>query len=106
MVVNSFIRGFKYFVNEHMRGVSTKYLGFYIKWFQFINQSKLIAYKKEELKFDLTEVVCDNIANDRFGFELYRKSEISFLKFLKQNGRSNFGYCKNHYYFDPYKMVA
>ena len=56
MVVNSFIRGFKYFVNEHMRGVSTKYLGFYIMWYQFINQSKIQRHKMiyqllaEELK--------------------------------------------------------
>ena len=69
-----------------MRGVSTKYLGFYIMWYQFINQSKIQAFKKEEIKFDLADVVCDNITKDRFGFELYPKSEISFLKFLKQNG--------------------
>jgi hypothetical protein len=87
-----------------MRGVSTKYLSFYIKWYQFINQSKLQAFKKEELKFNLTDEICDNVVEDKFGFELYRQSELSFIQFLKNNGRTNFGDCKHHYYAN--KMAA
>lgn len=102
--INSYIRGFKYLINEHLRGVSTKYLPLYIKWYQFIHQSKLQAFKKEELKFDLTDEICENIIDDRFGLELYRQSEVSFIKFLKNNGRTNFGDCKNHYYAN--KMAA
>jgi transposase-like protein len=96
--VNSYIRGFKYFVNEHMRGVSTKYLEFYVKWYQFINESKLQAFKKEEVRFNLTDEVCDNLVEDRFGFELYRQSEVGFVRFLQNNGRTNYGDCKNHFY--------
>ena len=87
-----------------MRGVSTKYLTLYAKWYQFINQSKVQAFKKDELKYDLTDVVCDNVVKDNFGIELYRQSEISFVRFLNQNGRSNFGDCKNHYYAE--RMAA
>lgn len=102
--VNSFIRGFKYFVNEHLRGVSTKYLTFYIKWYQFLNQSKLKAFKKEELKFDITDDITSNIINEKFGLELYRQSELSYMRFLKNNGRTNFGDCKHHFYVS--KMAA
>jgi transposase-like protein len=102
--VNAFIRGFKYFVNEHLRGVSTKYLEFYIKWYQFIQESKNQIQKKEELKFDLTNEVCGTITKDNFGIELYRQSELSFIQFLKNNGRTNHGDCKHHYYAN--KMAA
>ena len=96
--VNAFIRGFKFFVNEHMRGVSTKYLDFYVKWFQFINESKVKAFKKNELKFNLVDEICDNVVQDKFGIELYRQSELSFVRFLNNNGRTNHGDCKHHYY--------
>jgi transposase-like protein len=101
---NSLIRGFKYFVNEHMRGVSTKYLEHYIKWYQFIHESKLQMHKKDELKFNVTDEICDTIAKDKFGIELYRQSELSFIRFLKNNGRTNHGDCKHHYYAN--KMAA
>ena len=96
--VNAFTERFKHFVNGHMRGVSTKYLGFYIKWFQFINESKVKERKDEELKFNLTDVVCDNVVKEKFGIELYRQSELSFIRFLNHNGRTNYGDCKHHYY--------
>jgi transposase-like protein len=96
--VNAFTRSFKFFVNEHLRGVSTKYLSFYAKWFQFIQENKNQMLKKEELKFNLVDEICNNVAKEKFGIELYRQSEISFVKFLKNNGRTNFGDCKHHYY--------
>lgn len=81
-----------------MRGVSTKYLGLYVKWYQFLNESKIHAFNKEELKYNLTDYVCQNIIKDKFGFELYRQSELIFIMFLKNNGRTNHGDCKHHYY--------
>ncbi len=98
--VNAFIRNFKYFVNEHLRGVSTKYLPFYIKWYQFINDSKEQVFKKDILKFNLADKVCNTMVEDRSGLELYRQSETGFLRFLNNNGRTNYGNCKHHYYAD------
>jgi hypothetical protein len=89
---------------KHLRGVSSKYLNFYIKWFQFIQESKNQLSKKEELRFNLVDEICENVAQDRFGIELYRQAEVSFVRFLKNNGRTNFGDCKNHYYAN--KIVA
>lgn len=102
--VNAFTRGFKFFVNEHLRGVSSKYLSFYVKWFQFIQASKVQVLKKEELKFNLVDEICDNVIQDKLGIELYRQAEVSFGRFLKNNGRTNHGNCKHHYYAD--KMAA
>jgi hypothetical protein len=102
--LNAFIRGMKYFVNEHLRGVSTKYLPFYIKWYQFIHQSKTKAFKRDILKFNLTDNVCENVVYDRKGLELYRQAETGFVRFLNNNGRTNFGSCKHHYYAN--KMAA
>lgn len=102
--INAFVRGFKYFVNEHLRGVSSKYIGLYASWFQFLNQCKVEAFKKEELRFNVTDEICENIVEDKIGLELYRQTEVSFARFLKENGRTNFGDCKHHYYAN--KMAA
>lgn len=96
--VNSYIRGFKYFVNEHLRGVSTRYLDFYVEWYKFIHASRLRAFNKEKVIFNVTDEVCSTLVKDRSGFELYRQSEVSFIRFLNNNGRTNYGDCKNHYY--------
>jgi len=96
--LNSYIRGFKYFVNEHLRGVSTKYLDFYVEWYKFIHASKLRAFNKEKVIFNVTSEVCDNLVKDRTGLELYKQAEVSFVRFLSNNGRTNYGDCKNHYY--------
>jgi hypothetical protein len=98
--VNAYIRGFKTLVNEYMRGVSTKYLPFYIKWYQFAVNTRNHVAKMNELKFNIADKICDNVIEDKFGFELYRQAEVSFVRFLKNNGRSNYGDCKNHFYAD------
>ena len=99
--INAYTRDFKNFVNKHMKGVSTKYIGFYAKWFEFIvNTSKVIAKvsKRKSFGFNLADNICNNILADSVGLEFYRQSEYSFLNFLKINKRSNWGSCKNHYY--------
>ena len=101
--VNAYVRNFKDFVNKHLHGVSTKYLTSYAKWFEFVCQAKAIV--KQELqsadkivRFNITENICENVVSDRIGLELFRQAEYSFIRFLTNNNRSNFGNCKNHYY--------
>lgn len=96
--VNAHTRNFKDFVNSHMRGVSTKYLDFYVKWFQFTHQCRLELLNREKIKFDLADEICESVVEDKLGIELYRQSEISFQMFLKNNGRTDHGNCKNHFY--------
>ena len=98
--VNAYIRNFKAFTNVHMRGVSTKWLPFYAKWFQHFIYVRNQLSKLSELKFDFTDKMHENLVQDTNGLEMYRQAEISFQKFLKNNGRSNFGDCKHHYYAD------
>ena len=100
--VNAYIRNFKDFTNKHLRGVSTKYLISYAKWFEFVNLAKSIIKKQlktdVKVKFNIADNICKNIVTDHIGLELYRQSEYRFEQFLRINGRSNFGDCKNHYY--------
>ena len=102
--VNAYTKNFKSFVNEHLRGVSTKYLELYAKWFQFVTESRSRILAGEKLKFNIIDGICDQAVSDRSGAELYKQSELTFQKFLKNNGRTDFGDCKNHYYAD--KMAA
>jgi transposase-like protein len=101
--VNAYAHGFKSFINREMHGVSTKYLDFYVKWFEFmINVKKQIESKidnySSKIKFDLTDKICENILADNNGLEFFRQSEISFDRFLNENGRTNWGVCSTHYY--------
>ncbi len=101
--INAYMRDFKSFVNDRLKGVSTKYLAFYAKWFQFINDCKnkikSLLNSDEKMKFDIQSTICDNVVDDKIGFELFRQSEYSFVKFLEHNGRTNYGTCRNHYYY-------
>lgn len=100
--INAYTREFKNFVNKHMKGVSTKYISFYAKWFEFImNTKKMIQNRISEakpLRFDFADEICYNVLDDLNGLELYRQSEYSFTNFLKVNRRTNWGNCKYHYY--------
>lgn len=100
--INAYSRDFGNFVNRHMKGVSTKYIGFYAKWFEFIvNTTKFIKAKISEgksIRFNIADDICSNILDDTFGLEFYRQSEYSFLNFLRANGRTNWGDCRTHYY--------
>lgn len=96
--VNAYTRGFKDFVNGHLRGVSTKYLELYARWYQFYHESKRQMNAKERLEFAGQDRICESVVNDSAGLEIFRQSEISFQRFLLNNGRSNYGDCKNHFY--------
>jgi hypothetical protein len=99
--VNAYIRDFKNFVNRTLKGVSTKYLNNYVKWYQFINVVKNIVRKKlneNVVKFDVVDEICSEVVSDKKGLELFRQTEYSFVKFLEQNYRTNYGDCNNHYY--------
>ena len=101
--VNAYTRGFKDFVNKHMRGVSTKYIGLYAKWYEFIVNVKKEIQKKinkadETVKYNIDDKLCYNVLSDYNGLEFFRQSEVSFLWFLKANGRHNFGNNATHYY--------
>lgn len=96
--VNAYTRGFKDFVNGHLRGVSTKYLEQYACWYQFYHKSKYDMNSGEQLKFNVADNICSNIVEDNVGNELFRQSEVSFQMFLQNNGRGNYGECKNHFY--------
>ena len=96
--INAYAKHFGDFINKHLKGVSTKYLSFYAKWFQFIcntkNQLNKITSKIEVME----NIICDKVIESSFGLEMYRQAEYSFISFLKSNKRSIFGHCKNHYY--------
>jgi len=110
--INAYTRGFKDFINKQMRGVSTKYLSYYAKWYEFITNAKSIVKKQlvnnnKKVKFNIVDKICNNVVTEFTGLELYRQSEYSFITFLKQNGRTNFGDCKTNYYSKKlYKLVA
>ena len=96
--VNAYIRDFKDFVNKHLKGVSTKYINSYAKWFEFIINTRKKIREIKNIKFNIADDICNNVLADYNGLELYRQSEYSFVNFLKNNGRTNFGNCKKHYY--------
>ena len=100
--INTYARDFKDFVNKRLKGVSTKYIGQYAKWFQFHHAAKTMINNKidagDKVKFNITDQVCREIVGDNAGLDNYRKLEIDFQDFLKENDRTDFGLCKNHYY--------
>jgi len=101
--INAYMRNFKNFVNKDLRGVSTKYLGFYSKWFQFLNTAKEnikkeLVNQKSKVSFNIIDNICNEIIVDKLGLEMYRQSEKHYKYFLKENGRTDFGTCKHHYY--------
>jgi len=100
--VNAFTRDFKDFVNKRLHGVSTKYLGQYANWFMFLHDVKIQVDKKlaagDKIRFNITDNICKTIVNDNVGLEKYRRLELNFQGFLKENGRTIHGRCRNHYY--------
>ena len=108
--VNAYTRGFKDFVNKYMRGVSTKYIGLYAKWYEFIvNVKKEIQRKlsniEDTINYNITDKLCTNVLTDFNGLEYYRQAEFSFLQFLRSNGRTNFGNNSTHYYYEPLPVI-
>lgn len=103
--VNKFIAEFRGFSNYHLRGVSTKYLNNYLKWYQFLYATKTfvnkqLAYNDKKIRFNILDKICEEVVTDSTGLGLYRQLEVSYETFLKQNKRTDYGECKNHYYSD------
>jgi transposase-like protein len=75
--VNSHVREFRRFVDEHLKGVSTKYLSDYLKWFQFIHETKNHINKRlkenAKIKFNIVDKICDEVVHDGTGLGLYYK---------------------------------
>jgi transposase-like protein len=96
--VNSF---FKTNHIEHgaLKGVSTKYLSNYAKWYEFIHSVKVMVEHKEKLAFNIVDNICTTVVTDnhKIGLEGYRSSELSFVNFLTVNGRTNYGSCVDRY---------
>jgi hypothetical protein len=99
--LNAYVKNFKEFVNSYLKGVSTKYLPYYAKWFQFLCNIKTRLNRidiYDELSFDIFNNICNKIVNNTNSLEIYRQTEYSFKNFLHHNNRTNYGNCKNHYY--------
>ncbi len=98
--VNAYTRGFKEFVNYYMRGVSSKYIHLYAKWYQFIiNVSKMVKDLNFKKRTEHTaNIICSKIVSNKTAVEVFREAEMKLLLFLKKNGRNNYGTCFNHYY--------
>jgi len=100
--LNAHVNGLKEFTNGYLKGVSTKYINSYLKWYMFIHEVKQFLNRKIELdttlQYNIADTICDEIVNDKKGLGIYRRIECAYDEFLKENGRTNFGKCKNHYY--------
>ncbi|HXB12784.1 MAG TPA: IS1595 family transposase [Bacteroidia bacterium] len=101
--VNSYCKNFKEFVNGHLKGVSTKYMDSYLKWFQYLQATKTELNKQldkvdQKISFDIKENLRKQIIQDQNGLDIYRRTEFNFTAYLRRNGRTNYGVCKNHYY--------
>jgi transposase-like protein len=101
--VNSYARGFKTFVNKQLRGVSTKYLVSYLKWYQFLQVTKTRLNQAleagQKIVYNIKETVCKEIVRDQYGLEIFRRFEFAFGAYLRKNGRTNYGTCKGDYYY-------
>jgi transposase-like protein len=100
--INVYAKNFKEFVNSHLKGVSTKYMDSYLKWFQYLQTTKAHLNRQldtdQKIKFDIRENLRRQIVQDQNGLEIYRKFEYNFTAYLRKNGRTNYGICKHHYY--------
>jgi hypothetical protein len=100
--INTYARDFKDFVNKRLKGVSTKYLEQYAKWFQFHHTVKILVENQirsgDKVRFNITDQLCKELTTDNIGLDKYRRLETNFQQFLKDNNRTDYGVCKNHYF--------
>lgn len=78
------------FLNEDLRGVSTKYLQGYLNWYMFVQNVVKKAKKKDVLR--------DVVIKNKVALNIYKQKEKEFAYFLKINGRNNYGVCRDRYY--------
>ena len=67
---------------------------------------KYYSETNNKLQFDTTTLICRKILEDKEGLMSYRETELAFLKFLHNNGRTNYGNCNNHYYSKYVKVIS
>jgi len=87
--LNYYCRILGNFLDEQLKGVSTKYLQGYLNWFMFIENGKREA-------LSVKEVIMDN----KVALDVFKQKEKEFQYFLRANGRNNYGNCNDRYYGD------
>lgn len=78
----------KTFLNDKLRGVSTKYIQGYLNYIMLIENN----IKKRDV--EANQLVTDN----KVALNIFKQKEKEFQYFLRNNGRSNYGTCKDRYY--------
>lgn len=76
------------FLNDELRGVSTKYIQGYLNWFMLIEGMKKL---KSELSIDI-------IRENKAALEVFKQKEKEFKYFLSANNRSIYGTFNDRYY--------
>ena len=85
--LNRYGKDLQLFLNEKLKGVSTKYIQGYLNWFMFIENSK-----KEAV--GVKKAVIEN----KVALNVFKQKEKEFQYFLKNNGRNNYGTYNDRYY--------
>lgn len=88
--INAYARGFKNFINDGLRGVSTKYIQGYCNWYCFVVNAIKKGIKPVEV-----------ITKNKIALQIYKQKEKEFGYLLHNSGRSNWGTCKTRF-----KMAA
>ena len=76
------------FINDQLRGVSTKYIQGYMNWMAFLNNNK------KEDQVGIKEVLTKN----KVALEVFKQKEREFKYFLRNNRRTDYGYYNDRYY--------
>jgi transposase-like protein len=88
--INAYAGQFHTFINQILRGVSTKYIQGYCNWFSFLTNAIKKGIKPEEV-----------ITENKVALQIYKQKEKEFCYLLDHSGRSNWGTCRT-----KFKMAA
>lgn len=80
--LNAYSRGLHNFLNEDLKGVSTKYLQGYLNWFMLRGNSMKLV---------------DLVGANKVALAIFKQKEKEFNYFLQHNGRTNYGHCRDRY---------
>ncbi len=86
--LNYYSRVLDHFLNNDLRGVSTKYMQGYLNWIMFFENN----IKRKSAKIN------ESVINNKSALNIFKQKEKEFQYFLKNNGRSNYGTFKEKYY--------
>jgi transposase-like protein len=75
------------FLNDDLKGVSTKYIQGYMNWIMFMEN--IVKQKKV--------VVKDAVIENKLALDIFKQKEREFQYFLKINGRNNYGEFRERY---------